>query len=128
MSNGTKNWGKKEWQKEKYQPTAPTPETHKGKIIFHNVTSLDTKWTPNGQDITLKIGSQKVTIKPNQQYAYSPKDNRTLTIEAIPQLSKAGMKSGKATIDHPLSLQDKHIDIHAEGFTFGLTFRQVSAH
>jgi len=108
MSGPKKIWGKPEWQKDKYQT---------GKMIFCNATHLDEKWTPTGQDVTLTIGSKKVTLTPGQRYAYQPENNRTLQLKAKPHpiMAKLGMKSGEKTIANPLSYHDDYIWIWCGG-------------
>jgi hypothetical protein len=124
MSGRTGIWGKKEWQKSSYQPT---PETHKGRWIFSNATKQDLKWTPNGQDVKLTIGSKEIDLKPGELYAFHPKDNKKLTVKAKPQLSKAGMGSGTLEIDNPLIQDDHHIWIWASTTSgFKLTFYPTS--
>jgi hypothetical protein len=118
-------WKRQEWQKSKYQPT---PETHKGKLIFLNATKFDEQWTPNGQDVTLKIGSTQVKIAPGQRYAFQPTNDNTLKLKAKPQLSI--MKGAEHTIPHPLSQEDSHYEIRASSKRggFGLAFRKVFAY
>jgi hypothetical protein len=108
MSGRTGIWGKPEWQKTQYKT---------GKMIFCNATHLDTAWTPTGQDVTLTIGSTKVTLTPGQRYAYQPQSDRVLQLKAKPHkiMSKLGMKSGEKTIAHPLSYSDDYIWIWAGG-------------
>jgi hypothetical protein len=65
-----------------------------GNIIFSNATQLDSQWTPNGQDVHLTIDSTKVTLKPGERHAFEIRQAKN-TVVAKPQLSKAGMKSGK---------------------------------
>lgn len=109
MSGPKKIWGKPEWQKDQKYKT--------GKMIFCNATHLDTKWTPTGQDVTLRIGSEEVTLTPGQRYAYQPKNDQALILKAKPHkiMSKMGMKSGQKTVAHPLSYSDDYIWIWAGG-------------
>jgi hypothetical protein len=77
MSGRTGKWGKPEWQKPKYQPT---PDIWTGKWIFCNATKQDTEWTANGQNVTLTIGSTKVTLAPGERCEFQPKNNNSVTI------------------------------------------------
>jgi phage gpG-like protein len=113
MSGRTGKWGKPEWQKAKYKT---------GKIIFKNQTRVNEDLTPNGQDVTIQIGSEKKKLAPGERWEFQPKDDKTLKIVAKPQLST--MHKAEATITAPQSYRDHHFDVLA-GPNFRLAFRQV---
>ena len=106
--------------------------TEQSRILERGQLTMDQErhtCTWNGQNVTLTIGSQTVTLVPNQKYTYTPKDNSTLKLVAKPQLPI--MEKVKGTIENPLSLEDHHIEILAfagNGGKLGLTFRKVFAH
>jgi hypothetical protein len=121
--------GKKEWAKEKYQPK-PGMQGWQGKWIFCNATKQDLRWTPNGQDVTLTIGSTKVKLAPGERYAFQPKDNRPVTVKAKPMLSTAGMKNAEDSIGNPMTQEDYYVWIWAStsgAFKLGFSIKNQGA-
>jgi hypothetical protein len=127
MSGRTGIWGKPEWQKAKYQPT---PETHKGKIIFYNLTPLLAEnYTPSGQNVKIKINGSTIkdALEPNQKYVYQPEDNKPLRVELIPQMKKYCAKH-EFKVPKPLSQVDHTIEILTlTSRKLGLTHRHIVA-
>jgi hypothetical protein len=116
MSGRTgKKWGNNEWDKKKYEPK------NWGKFIFYNVTRGH-KDTPNGQDITLTVGSKKVRLAPGESYAYQTKRDEVIRVKAKGQLAAAGQKSAEFTIRDTRLLEDHHWWLQNHKSAFGLTF------
>jgi hypothetical protein len=118
MSGRTGIWGNKnEWDKKKYDPEKW------GKFIFYNYTFGD-PITPNGQDVTLTVGSKQIKLAPGEKYEYQTKKDELLRVKAKSQLSNAGMKSAEIVIRNTRLLDDHHwwIESHASRSPMHLAF------